>query len=281
MKKECAQTRMGLNRTASLILYAVLFTALAVSVPADLVQEDFNSYTLGDLDGQDGWSSGLPGPVQVISGTGINTSRVVSNTDEATTGYAQKDVVLDWSGLTQASLSVDFNRIGTSSIDSWAGVQDSSLFRGYGVRVRTADIGFREGASGGDAWLHTDVDGNTINVQNEKWYRITYEFTLGATPMITKATLYNLTDGGSSQLYFGADTPTLTPSAATNPANWDQVRVRVPGSHQGVLMYDNISLIPEPASLGMLLIGALGVFLLRRSRGARAYRLEFLEARGR
>lgn len=274
-----------MNKTYSIITGRIRITAIAGLVSlgvgaaqAALVQEEFDSYSNGDLGGQGGWAANPDAATysqaQVIDGTGVNTSKVISNTTDTKAGFMTKGVSLDWTSYDTAVLSIDIYRGSGSSIGTWAGFYTAGTMRGYGIRVETAAIAFRSGATGGDRSYHTDIDGNDINIQNDKWYRISYEFS-PADNQITKAMLYNLTDGGATQLYFGAitwgntvtATEGYTPESTANPLNWNQMVVLTGRSTAGTVMFDNISVIPEPATIGMMLLGSIGALALRRIRG--------------
>lgn len=242
---------------AALILAGMFFPVAAVAQDV-LAEENFNSYSNGNLGGQGGWAASADtvnyAEIQVVDGSGVNSTKAISNAAETRAGFASKNLSLDWGEYAAAALSIDLYRVGGTGIDSWAGLMAAGTVRGYGVRLRTADIGFRSGATGGDHVLHTDINGATLNIENGKWYRVTYEFTL-ADHAITNATLHNLTDGGSVQIYFGANTPAYTPEASAAPANWNQMVVRTPQSDRGIVLFDNMAVTaPSKASLKLLIL---------------------------
>lgn len=212
------------------------------------VEENFESYTQGDLGGQGGWIAS-PDPVhysqaQIVDGRGTNTSKVISNTLDAKAGLMSKEISPDWSSRDMAVLSVDLYRGGDGSgIGTWAGFSSSKTMRGYGVRLETVSLKFRTGATGGAAVTHTDADGNDIRIKNNVWYRLTYEFSPAANE-IRKAMLHNLTDGGSVQLYFGANKPSHSPEAAANPLAWNQMLILSGKATTGTVMFDNVGISP-------------------------------------
>lgn len=107
--------------------------------------------------------------------------------------------------------------------------------------MESYQLSFRAGHGGTEVPL-TDVDGDDFYITNEKWYRITCTFSPDDN-VITKTMLYNLTDGGSLQLYFGASTPGYSPEATADPLNWDQMRVVTGDSAAATILFDNISVV--------------------------------------
>jgi hypothetical protein len=103
-----------------------------------------------------------------------------------------------------------------------------------------------------------------------KWYNITANFTL-TNNTITDVWLKNLTDGGSAvQLYFGTNIATrVYTTDSGDESTWNTVSLRLPKAVTNggfIRQIDNIqvSAIPEPATIGMLGLGALITLVIRR-----------------
>ncbi len=121
-------------------------------------------------------------------------------------------------------------------------------------------------ASGFDFGSYNSSDASS-NDTNDEFYRLTVEFRPSLTPgqqdiLITARQL-------SSGLTASMTQTTTTPYVFSNTGT-DYVTVNAPGSGTGTMYVDNIvltnSAVPEPASMGLIALGALGLLGGRRRR---------------
>lgn len=262
-----------MNKISSLrnIIFALLFfIASAIGMHASMIifSDDFESYTLGELSGQGGWTHVSNGRVQVQNGPAgsVNTSQVIgSQTGTATSVRVDQTVNYDFGSFPLGSLSFDFYRTGTAGTPySGVGTRASSTSHGMAFIVSSGALEYRQAVDTGVSTTLTNIDGGSISISSSTWYRLEAIFDVN-TDIITEVWLQNLTAGSSPErLYFGAATPTLT--MTTSVSAWDQLRIRTPDEDRSNIMFDNVvvAAIPEPASVAFILAALVGVLVIGR-----------------
>lgn len=121
-------------------------------------------------------------------------------------------------------------------------------------------------ASGFDFGSYNSSDAAS-NDTNDEFYRLTVEFRPSLTPGLQDllVTATQLSSGLTASL----SKTTATPYVFSNTSS-DYVTVNAPGSGTGTMYVDNITLtssaVPEPASMGLIALGALGLLGRRRRR---------------
>lgn len=246
---------------------------LASGLSAQIFSEDFQSgYTIGSLEGQEGWTRG-PG------GTGL----VIHSVQESNGNFfmqSQQDdsrAVLNAGnfGLTQSdSITLTFDLfvsesgshlsfgIGIFDTDSTTignaphfGLQNGNwIVRGPGLVSANPTINARA------------PNGSALSATLNNWYRVQSIWDLSGEGSATLS-IMNLTAGETefTQLFFdAAQTQTVASlsleSSNYNVSNWDGVWVR--GRNNGLA--DNLVVVPEPATYVMLLGLFTGIFVAYR-----------------
>jgi hypothetical protein len=260
------------------------FIGLSLVKAQTIYLENFNSptYNTGNLSSQNSWGNFLDGSSRIFSNTQANSglvsasqfagnSSVLSGTSSGT--GATKTVSLELGNVTAASFSVDLFRSGASPTYG-AGFGSSSgagRFEGVSILQNSSNIQFRSGvASGANAIFMTDVNGNSINTSNNCWTRVTFNLDF-TNNVITSAYIQNLSSGSTStQIYFGANTPTM--AYTIDESTWDRIALRTGYSGANEVGIDNITLtatsvIPEPSSFASIAgLMTAGFALMRRRR---------------
>jgi hypothetical protein len=243
----------------------------SINASTVIFSDDFDSYNLGELSGQGGWTHVTSGRVQVVNGPAgsVNTSQVVGSNDTGslTSVRVDQSVDYDFGSFPLGSLSFDFFRTGTSgSPYSGLGTRASSTTHGLAFIVSGGALQYRQAVDIGDATTLTNISGDNITVSNSNWYRLQAIFDV-STNVITEVWLENLTaESAPERLYFGAATPTLT--MTTSVADWDQLRIRTSNEGTSNIFFDNVvvSAVPEPASVAFLIAALAGMTAFSRRR---------------
>jgi hypothetical protein len=242
----------------------VLVCVAALSAKASVIYtENFETYNTGvTLNAQGSWTAA--GNPKVIQGVGTNTTKVVSN--GTTDNIATNAITLSWGANTKGSLSFDTYIGGTANNVGYVGIGKGTT-NYLGFYMNTTSLQYRPGSGAGGMTAMVNGSGTTTALATGKWYNITANFTL-ADNTITDVWLTNLTDGGAAvQQYFGAGNATRVYTEAGDEAGWNTVLLRLGADTSGnTRMIDNIqvSAIPEPATIGMLGLGALITLVIRR-----------------
>jgi hypothetical protein len=258
------------KKTKSIGIALVAILVAGVSQATLVYSNDFESYTAGNLVGQDSWatSGGAPSP-RVTTGVGSNTSKVLgATTSTATTANAYQDVSLGLGSYTSGTFSVDFYRGagGTTTHKMYAGFGYSvSNSSGIAIYSTSGNLQIRDGASTGTFYTLRDSAGATVVTDFAKWMRVTVELDF-QNNLITGVYAQNLESLVTKQLYFDSSGQQATKSYLVDETNWDRAYARTGLSTDNVHFMDNLSLsaIPEPATIGMLGLGALITLLVRR-----------------
>jgi hypothetical protein len=258
------------KKTKSIGIALVAILVAGVSQATLVYSNDFESYTAGNLVGQDSWatSGGAPSP-RVTTGVGSNTSKVLgATTSTVTIANASRNVSLGLGSYTSGTFSVDFYR--------GAGTPEQQMYAGFGYSVSnsggvafyatSANIYYRPGASAGTSVLMYDaVNDSTITAINA-WERLTMNLDF-QNNQITSVYIQNLTTPAPArQLFFNSAATVATQTYLVDETNWDRAYARTGLSTQREHYMDNLSLsaIPEPATIGMLGLGAVITLLVRR-----------------
>jgi len=247
-----------------------------------IVNENFNSLSADNLNGQGGWAllTGITSAPQVTTGVGINTTKVVGQATTGTTAAVARNTSYFSAGtLTGSETAV------TLTFDVYADVGGSIEFFGIGG---TYGSGYSPSAQFGIMSGNWAVRGenygtisNPVNSSNviltptlDKWYSVQSVWNLSS-GTVTLA-IKNLTDGETSYtpLYFNAaQTQSTVAMSFTNISSWNSAYVRSSNSSNGAGYLDNLHVdtVPEPsgATLGLFSL-AIFVALRRFSAGRRA-----------
>ncbi len=232
-------------------------TALCASVSlagAQSMFDNFDSYTLGSIHGQGGWEGW----------TGIAGAAGIVSTDQASSGaqslrlVAGHDTVRPFSGVTSGlwTLSLQQYIPSISSGSTWV-----ILMNGYPVNLNwsvqvLADfdnnlIGVFDGGG--------TLQGTPLALLKDQWVDMRFEINLDANSV---SSFYNNTllgthawqSGGFNELAaldLYPDEDTAGGTAQVGPVFYDNVQ---------------LALVPEPSTLGLLLLGGLAVLYRFRKR---------------
>jgi hypothetical protein len=262
-----------MNKTTRILCLALAAVAAAcTSQAAGVIYSNGFEYTTGALTGQDSWASFLGGTVQVTSGVGTNTSQVLGkSTSTNTAGDASRTVSLGLGAYNTGTFSVDFYRGsgGTTVHSMYAGFGSSTnASSGIALRGTSANIEYRDGAGTGTSVLLYDAPGDSVITANGAWHRITMNLNFQSN-LITGVYIQNLTTPGpATQLYFDSAATVATKTYLVDETFWNTAYIRTGKSTDNLHFIDNMSItaIPEPATIGMLGLGALVTLLFRRTR---------------
>jgi hypothetical protein len=261
-------------------LVASLLFAVGLSGQTILLNENFNSFNVGNLDGQGGFDklNAAHGSIQVGNGPAnfdpANTTRVVTNAggtgSEVRT--AARSVGFGFENFTSATFGFDFAvdgiatftgvSIGGNSVGAINVVDGVGFTTSSSVGVKT--LNFRRLVLSGDQITMTDISGTNFTYDNNVWYRLEANIDLVA-GQISSVFVTNLETTAVSQLYFGAGNASLDLDIAS--ADFSRVAIRVTNDSAGNKAYvDNIlvTAIPEPATYVMLLGLFAGIFVAYR-----------------
>lgn len=233
---------------------AILVAASAVN--AGYV-EDFEDFDLGTIDGQDGWAGvdySIAG--SVTSGLYTGGRAVLISTHNVWLNRVSEKVPVDPSaGPVQMSVDVQISHKSGLHIGMRAGTPDYGPT--FGIDVDGADNNtlkfmYRDVAFGGTTY------GNAVSAADGDWIRITESYDTVSQQLTVTA--HNLT----------TDTAMTTGITNANPGAWTVTDAgmwfrhlqRVSGETQ--VMFDNINIVPEPATVLLLCLG--GVTALRRKK---------------
>jgi hypothetical protein len=261
-----------MNKKIKSMWIASVVIAAAFASQASLIYSNGFEYTTGALTGQDSWVSWLGGTVQVTNGTGVNTSQVLGRSlSSITTNGASKAVSLGLGSYNSGTFSVDFYRglAGTTTHSMYAGFGSSTNnSSGIALRGTSSNIEFRDGAGTGTSVLLYEAANDSIITAYQAWHRITMNLNF-QNNLITGVYIQNLTTPGpATQLYFDSAATVATRTYLVDETFWNTAYIRTGKSTDNVHFIDNMSItaIPEPATIGMLGLGAVITLLIRRKR---------------
>jgi hypothetical protein len=129
---------------------------------------------------------------------------------------------------------------------------------------------FSQGVAGGTAMNLYSSSGVLFTTAGGAWLRLKADISFaGAAATITNVTIQNLTTSGSElTAYFDSGATQKTLALDSDESLWNRAWVRTGiSTDTGKIYLDNlefVAAIPEPATIGMLGLGALVTLLLRR-----------------
>jgi hypothetical protein len=269
--------------------FGVAATAVFVSsASAAAYFTDFTGYALGELNGQNGWSTNSPSPqVGSVLGLGVapwgSRSGSIGFTSPVSTSplYVSHGAAAPIVGPTNASFSSLFQ-----VIDSDSG-QGDPVFPGNGASVRDT-FGFRlENSSGANlfSFILTPFSQSPTPELNTAFNTFSWssDSVSGGTPTLVLpgvaaqegfAYTFNVafSDAGGGNVGFTADVNGSSFNGTLNGlsaetigkfgAFWNVSNITDAGSN--FMVFDNVSLVPEPSSALLGILGASCVFLRRR-----------------
>jgi len=250
----------------SVVVMGGVLLAGVITAQAGIYTENFQSgYTAGNLPGQNSWAigKGATATSSVILASGNYYVSSVDNAysikDNGNYGLTTSDKITLTFDLyvSAANANASFG-IGNYNPDS----STSGTPAIFGVQSGNWTV---RGWGFGTATIARNNSGVAIAATTGKWYRVKSDWDLSGTGSGTLS-IMNLTDGETeyTQLFFDAAQTTATADlqldSANNPGvgNWQGVFVRTQNAQ-----VDNLSVIPEPATLGLFVISGVSVFLVR------------------
>lgn len=271
-----------MKKYQSTVLASVIFGAASGSLNAAVYFTNFNGYSIGDINGQNGWTSNGAtadtGFIQSIGGAPWNgRAATIGFVDPVTPSvpYVSRSISTPLvGGGVPTSFSVLFQ------------IQDSDSGYGPGAEDRDS-FGFRlQNGSGANLFsfiltpfAQVAEPENSTNFNTFSWSTGTGAPTVAlpggnaAQENFAYTFTVNFFDLGSGNVGFNADVNgaafggTLTglgsETISSFGAFWDTTTgTASPGSN--FMIFDNVSLVPEPSSALLGLLGASCVFLRRR-----------------
>ncbi len=240
-----------------LMFMAILVAASAVN--AGYV-EDFEDFDLGGIDGQDGWSDTAPDDYiiagSVTSGLYTGGQAVSISAHNVWLNRLSEKVSVDpGAGPIEMSVDVQISHKSGLHIGMRAGTPDYGPT--FGIDVDTADNNtlkfmYRDVATVGMGATHY---GSAVSAADGDWIRITESYDTVLQQLTLTA--HNLT----------TDTAMTTGITNVSPGAWSVTEAGIWFRHLarisgGQVMFDNINIVPEPATALLLCLG--GATVLRR-----------------
>ena len=243
-----------------------LFSGTALHADTTLIQDNFSTYTAGNLTGQGVWvADGAftsptvasatplpPGGGDYITRNGTADSRAYGNYNLTFTGSETVDLSFEFyaAGTGTASGTTYFGLANTGSATTGPvfGYSGGFLINNVGWTTPTHAV---------------DSSGNDITVAAGDWYEVTSVWNLSA----GTATLsyQDLTDSGAvTPLYFNtAQTQTtaslgFSPSYTASSLNGVLVRIASQGNRIGDIDAVQLQSVPEPSTVALLALAAIG-----------------------
>lgn len=253
-------------------IWAVLVIGMlsASAATASLFQEDFNSLSAGSIFGQNGWSNvGGSSSMQIGGAVGWDS-------------LGDGNVAKNWA--TSGSQWIHNSNLATIAADSTITMEYDVYLRDASAAASDAVISVGDGTAvytyaglwggkfilrrnGGPTLTAVDAGGVDIVANAQDVYRIktVWDFQINRADLAYK----NLSNGDTAwtQLYFdAAQTSDNLWLGDIDESTLTHVMMRSYGSSTAIQTeIDNISVIPEPATLGLMgTVGALLVFLRRK-----------------
>lgn len=237
----------GMMKVTKLCIVLMLVAGLQSVVAAD-VMWNFDSYTTGNLFGQDDWSAADTTDIAVKDDTPYGGSgKYLSMTGSDRAAVHSTDQVYD-SGMVVFEFANRRNGPGSKSGKFFVREQDQTTLIGVGVDT-----------SGGDNWLVAHGEGGTNRI---------YHNTV-ATPWHSDWFLMRLEldlDNSLADVYWRDSesdpwTTIFTDYALASDAAVENIRLENRSYPVG---YDEISITPEPATLTLLGLGGMGCLIRRK-----------------
>lgn len=250
---------MKIMKTAALLMSLIIGMTMTASANLVLVTNDFTDGTTG------GWvASGSGGTLSVIPDAGIGGGNALNYVNASanrglSTAFSQAvtlgagdfiSLTMDYrlTFITNVNASLSF-RFLDSTDASYSGLSINP-----GSTAASSSWFIRNGAAEGTKWANTFTNDLTAETM-----------TLTVERTITDALTYTVS-------WAGGPTFTKTSAVVTNPSDFtfDSLQVYFQGIKSPGFLIDNVIVttsVPEPATIGMLGLGALVTLLARRMRG--------------
>lgn len=231
------------------LVTSLALVAVVSSASAQAMFDNFDSYTIGSINGQGGWE-GWTGNA-AVAGT-VTAAQAYSGTQSLRV-VAGNDTVRPFTGVSSGwwSLSLMQYIPSTSSGNSWVILMNSypanlNWSEQMLVDISAGLVGVFDGAGA--------QQGGVLSIVKDQWVPIRFDI--------------NLTDNTVSSYY--NDSFLATHTWQSGGLNQLQALDLYPDEGSGTaqvgpVYYDNVqlSIVPEPASMGLFLLGGLA-FLIRR-----------------
>lgn len=226
----------------------VLFGVVLIAGTASALSFGFESsegFTVGALDGQNGWNA-VPHYSVVNDFARTGTQSVLANGDNGT-HYAWVDLI-ESPGFTSGSFSGStWMHIGANTVDDRVqGIQAWGNARGWTVGLkRNGDI-----VGGFGNLYQAPVLGTVVN-PSQRWINIRLSFDIGA---------------GTAIATVDGQTFNLTGAGLTSFTDMDLVSDYVSSfASAGFVHFDDFEVVPEPATMTVLALGALAALRRRKA----------------
>lgn len=248
-------TRKKTNAMQKLRRLVGLWIILAMASPAAqarvLVDETFENLSPNvgsNLTGLDGWATFLDKSGEVATGTGANTSTVVTTPAASTNNTGNRNAGTNFDLVNSEIAVLEF--------DAYVPVVGSAATAMFSIGNNGSNPGPMVGIQFGAFAVRGDNFGTITNAKTtsntnvapvaDTWYRVRSEWHLAS----GTATLFvqdlsgndaNVTDTGFQQLFFDSTraTSSATLDALSNLANWNEGRIRL-GGNGGTGSVDNL-----------------------------------------
>jgi hypothetical protein len=264
------------KKVKSIWIASVAILVACVS-QADLIyttvySNNFNTYTTGNLGGQGSWNNSSGAAAQVGQGPGGgNTSQTATKGTNTTASTAYKNVTLGLTNYTSGTFQMDIYREASATGRYLAGLSNTgNATNAFSFGLNGTAFYFSQGVAGGTSMNLYSSSGVQFTTAGGAWLRLKADISFaGAAATITNVTIQNLTTSGPAlTAYFDSGATQKTLALASDESLWNRAWVRTGISTDTNKMYvDNlefVAAIPEPATIGMLGLGALVTLLLRR-----------------
>ncbi|MEN8254625.1 MAG: PEP-CTERM sorting domain-containing protein [Verrucomicrobiota bacterium] len=243
------------NKMKKMTMIIGVVALAAFSAQAELIDFESPTYSVGALNGQDGWAHSTGSANVVADSTVVGpTASSVINYGWAASAWLQRDLDV----TPAAAMTVEFD------VSQWSGTAVHKFYLRDQANRSYAGVYLHATAG---VWGYQSGGGLTGNVYSGA-------LGIGATASHVKMDLdfststydlYIYDNGGALRgsladiSFVGADT-TLANMEASGGA-----RLSINNTYASTLLgYDNIEVVPEPATLGLLGLSGAGLLFLRR-----------------
>jgi hypothetical protein len=230
--------------------------SLTLNANAAVFTDNFDSYSAGALGGQGAWTGAQPGRIDVVAGGGVGGTNGVQITGLGLSGGNL---------LTQQTIPAVTGNLITITFNVKGGTQGSALTM-WNIYFKDASnndmarVYLGSGIIRGRTAVAPVITGDTALSANGLWDTVKV-----VVDTVAKTCSYSLSlNGGPFNPFAGTSTLGYAGGGTQiEKIVWEATQGTSSGVDGLVISFDNLSLVPEPTTLGLLALGMMG-FVSRR-----------------